>query len=112
MAAYFHLIWLLITVISALLAAFKIDPDRRYRDVVIRILTQVKQVTPDNVDEVIDMITAALEGEGLNVNRKATEQIIVEVRKDAQVNTGEIQKTSPKTPSDPSHTHNPATHEH
>ena len=111
MEAYFHLIWLVITVISALLAAFKIDPDRKYRSVVIKVLTQVKQVTPDNIDDVIDRINSALEGEGLDVNKKAVSRIVLEVREDVSEDTEVAEEASPESPSS-SHTHNPKTHEH
>ncbi len=113
MEAYFHLIWLVITVISALLAAFKIDPDRKYRSVVIKVLTQVKQVTPDNIDDVIDRINSALEGEGLDVNKKAVSRIVLEVREDVSGNTEVAEEASPgESPSSSEHTHNPKTHEH
>lgn len=115
MEAYFHLIWLAVVIISAVLAAFKIDPDRKYRNVVIKILTQVKDVTPDNVDEVIDLIIGALEGEGLNVEKKVVKQIILEVREDAQGNPVDLavnveKETPPKKSKSSDHTHNPKKH--
>lgn len=86
MEAYFHLIWLVVVVVSAILAAFKVDPDRKYRNVVIRVLTQVKEVTPDNVDTVIDQIIAALEGEGLDPKSKRGKEVVAEVK--SEVNSG------------------------
>ena len=115
MEAYFHLIWLVVVVISTILVAFKIDPDRKYRAVVIRVLTQVKDVTPKNIDDVIDLIIAALEGEGLNVEKKVVSQIILEIREDAKENPVDfavnIEKEIPLKKSKSSdHTHNPKQH--
>ena len=85
MEAYFHLIWLVVVVISTILAAFKIDPDKKYRNVVIRVLTQVKEVTPDNVDTVIDQIIAALEGEGLDPKSKLGKEVVAEVKSEVSL---------------------------
>jgi len=117
MEAYFHLIWLIVVVVSAVLAAFKIDPDRKYRSVVIKVLTQVKDVTPDNVDEVIDLIIGALEGEGLDVEKKVVKKIILEVREDAKENPvaapvkdEQVKEASPVQPKRSPHTHDPHKH--
>ncbi len=117
MEAYFHLIWLVVTMIGVILAAFKIDPDKKYRSVVIRVLTQVKDVTPGNIDEVIDLIIGALEGEGLDVEKKAVRQIILEIREDAEKNPVTVpvkvvgaKKTPVKKLKDSTHVHNPKEH--
>lgn len=85
MEAYFHLIWLVVVVVSAILAAFKIDPDKKYRNVVIKVLTQVKEVTPDNVDTVIDQIIAALEGQGLDPKSKRGKEVVAEVKSEVSL---------------------------
>lgn len=110
MEAYFHLIWLIVVVVSSMLAAFKIDPDRKYRSVVIRVLTQVKDVTSDNVDEVIDLIIGALEGEGLDVEKKVVKQIILEVREDAEGNIPQVKQVGTEKPRSSDHTHSPHKH--
>lgn len=86
---YGHLAILIGGIVAVILAALKIDPDRKYRDVAIKILSAVKDVTPDNVDKVIDLIVKALEAEGKDPESKAAKQIISRVRIEASLHRTE-----------------------
>ena len=82
---YGHLAMLIGGIIAVVLAAFKIDPDRKIRDVAIKILTAVKDVTPNNVDKVIDLFIKALEAEGQNPESKAAKEIESKIREQARM---------------------------
>lgn len=86
---YGHLALLIGGIIAVILAALKIDPDRKIRDVAIKILTAVKDVTPDNVDFVIDLFIKALRAEGKNPESKAAKEIISKIRKEASLHRAE-----------------------
>lgn len=66
--------------ISLLVGAYKLDPTGKYRQVLINVLTQVKELTPDNIDQIIDMILSGLEAQGLNRDSKIAKKMIAEVR--------------------------------
>jgi len=94
---YGHLAILIGGIIGIILAALKIDPDRKIRDVAIKILTAVKDVTSDNVDKVIDLFIKALEAEGKNPESKAAKEIISKIRMEARkhrTNTQSFKKGS------------------
>jgi len=82
---YGHLVILIGGIIAMVFAAYKIDPGRKYRDIAIKILTAVKDVTPDNVDTVIDLFIKALKAEGKNPESKAAKEIISKVREEASL---------------------------
>jgi len=86
---YGHLAMLIGGIIAVVLAAYKIDPDRKYRNVAIKILTAVKDVTSDNVDRVIDLFVKALEAEGKDPESKAAKEIISEVKMQARLHRTE-----------------------
>ena len=77
----FAIIYIVSVVISLVIGAFKIDPKKKYRGVAIDILKKVKEVTPDNVDAVIDEIIKGLQAEGLNPESKVAKEIIDEIKK-------------------------------
>lgn len=81
---YGHLAILIGGIIAVVLAALKIDPNRKIRDVAIKILTAVKDVTSDNVDRVIDLFIKALEAEGKNPESKAAKEVISRIRVEAR----------------------------
>ncbi|GAI97060.1 unnamed protein product [marine sediment metagenome] len=89
---YGHLFMLIGGIVAVILAAYKIDPDRKYRDVAIKILSAVKDVTPDNVDKVIDLIVKALETEGKDPESKAAKEIKEEIRVQARLHRTERSK--------------------
>jgi len=82
---YGHLAILIGGIIAAVLAAYKIDPDRTYRDIAIKILTAVKEITPNNVDKVIDLFVKALKAEGKNPESKAAKEIESNIREQARM---------------------------
>lgn len=82
---YGHLAILIGGIVAMLFAAYGIDPVRKYRDIAIKILTAVKDVTPDNVDWVIDLFVKALKAEGKNPESKAAKKIISKVRMEASL---------------------------
>jgi len=86
---YGHLALLIGGIIAVVLAALKIDPDRKYRDIAIKILTAVKDVTPDNVNFVIDLFIKALRAEGKNPESKVAKEIISKIRKEASLHKTE-----------------------
>ena len=63
-----------------LMGAYGLDPTKKYRQVLINILTQVKELTPDNIDQIIDMILSGLEAQGLNKDSRIAKKMIAEVR--------------------------------
>jgi len=63
--------------------AYRYDPSGKFRKVIVTCLEQVKEVTDDNVDEVIDMIISALERKGLNPNSRVAKKLIAEVKDSA-----------------------------
>ncbi|MHA1226130.1 MAG: hypothetical protein ACTSPV_05240 [Candidatus Hodarchaeales archaeon] len=71
----------IVVLITLLLSAYKIDPKKKYRNVIVKILTDVKEVTPDNVDVVIDLIIKGLQAEGLNPESKVAKELTNEVAK-------------------------------
>jgi len=75
-----HIVYIVAVVIALVLGAYGIDPRKKYINVVIDILTKVKEVTPDNVDKIIDMIIKGLQAEGLNPESKAAKQLIEKVK--------------------------------
>ena len=74
------LIYPITVFVVLLIGAYKLDPTGKYRRVVVNILTQVKELTPDNVDEIIDMIIEGLANEGLNPKSKIARKMVNEVR--------------------------------
>jgi len=58
-----HIVYIVAVVIALVLGAYGIDPRKKYINVVIDILTKVKEVTPDNVDKIIDMIIKGLQAD-------------------------------------------------
>lgn len=72
--------WLAGLVVAFLFGMFKIDPNKKYREVAVKILTQVKELTPDNVDEIIDLFIKGLQTEGLNPEAKAAKQVEKQIR--------------------------------
>lgn len=74
------LIYPITVFVVLLIGAYKLDPTGKYRQVIINVLTQVKQLTPDNIDEIIDMILSGLETEGLNRDSKIAKKMIAEVK--------------------------------
>jgi len=75
-----HIVYIIAVVVSLLIGAFKIDPTRKYRQVIIDILEKVKEVTPDNVDAIIDRIIKGLEAEELDPNSLIAKKLIKEVK--------------------------------
>jgi len=75
-----HIVYIIAVVVSLLIGAFKIDPTRKYRQVIIDILEKVKEVTPDNVDAIIDRIIRGLEAEELDPNSLIAKKLIKEVK--------------------------------
>lgn len=72
--------WLVGLVVAFLLGVFKVDPNKKYREVAVKILTQVKELTPDNVDEIIDLFIKGLQAENLNPEAKAAKEVKEEIR--------------------------------
>jgi len=66
--------------VCLLVGAYNLDPTGKYRRVVVNILTQVKELTPDNVDKIIDRIIDGLNVEGLNPESKIAKKMIGEVK--------------------------------
>ena len=93
---YGHVALLIGGIIAVVLAALKIDPDRKYRDIAIKILTAVKDVTPDNVDMVIDLIKKGLKAEGKNPESKAAKEIISKVREEANLHGTDLHRAKKK----------------
>ena len=81
-----HIVYIIAVVVSLLIGAFKIDPTRKYRQVIIDILEKVKEVTPDNVDAIIDRIIKGLEAEELDPNSLIAKKLIKEVKDAARKN--------------------------
>ena len=75
--------WRLVTeiiiVVGGIIALFY-DPSGKYRKVIIACLEQVKEVTDDNVDAVINMIISALKREHLNPESRVAKKMFSEVR--------------------------------
>jgi len=66
--------------VALLIGAYGLDPTGKYRKVVINILTQVKELTPDNIDEILDMIIDGFERENLNPSSLLAKKVIMEVK--------------------------------
>ncbi|MHA1286153.1 MAG: hypothetical protein ACTSPB_01995 [Candidatus Thorarchaeota archaeon] len=79
MGNYLPLIFL-ISYVVAFLIGFYLDPTGKYRRVLIKILADIKEVTPDNIDAVIDAIIKGFEQAGLNPNSRVAKKMISEVR--------------------------------
>jgi len=85
MENYLPLIFL-VSYAAAFLIGLYIDPTGKYRRVLIKILTEVKEVTPDNIDAVIDAIIKGFEQAGLNSNSRVAKKMISEVRERVSIN--------------------------
>ena len=75
--------WLAGVVIALLLGIYKIDPNKKYREVAISILTHVKEITPDNVDKIIDLFIEGLKNAGLDPESKVAKDEISQIRMEA-----------------------------
>lgn len=71
--------------VCLLIGAYNLDPTGKYRRVVINILTQVKEITPDNVNTIIDQIIAGLTAENLNPESRVAKKMIAEVKLQARM---------------------------
>ena len=69
-----------IAYVVVLLIGLYIDPDKKYQRVAYYILERVKEVTPDNVDEILTMIQRAMVEQGLNPNSRAGKKVLKEVK--------------------------------
>jgi len=77
-------IWIypIVAFVVLLVGAYKLDPTGKYRRVVVNLLIQIKELTPDHIDDIIDQIIEALKAERLNPESKIAKRIIAEVKKD------------------------------
>jgi len=78
-----HIVYIIAVVIALIIGAYEIDPTKKYRNVVIDILERVKELTPDNIDKIIDKIIKGLKAEGLDPESRTAKKIIKEVREKA-----------------------------
>jgi len=80
--------------VAVFLIGLYLDPTGKYRRVLVKILTEVKEVTPDNVDAIIDAIIKGFEQAGLNPNSRIAKKTISEIRGRVSLNqaTGKYSK--------------------
>jgi len=71
--------------VTALLGIYKVDPDRKYQKCVYKILEGVKEVVPENVNEVIEMIQKAMQDAGLNPDSNLAKKAIDQVKENVKV---------------------------
>jgi len=80
---YVQFAWLIGIIVAFLLGVFKIDPNKKYREAAISILTHIKELTSDNVDEIIDLFIKGLKNTGLNPESKVAKEEIAQIRQQA-----------------------------
>lgn len=90
---YVQFAWLIGVIVAFLIGVFKVDPNKKYRETAISILTHIKEITPDNVDEIIDLFIKGLKNAGLNPESKIAKDEIAEIRREA----GFVTRKKPKT---------------